>query len=135
MQPPPEIVPSRISSGSGIRGSSRRCSTGSQNQSRHVGGAEDNAEPTTLDQSILASAISSGMPTFLLTKGVSNVFLTVVQSDSRDEGAHTVRQLLVRELYCSILYIALKHSRDNSSRLQYYICTYKDYISYILIHT
>ena len=72
MQPGSEKAPSRISSGSGVccsGGSS--CSTGSEIQAKHVGGVEDNAEPTPLDQSILASAISSGMPTFLLTKGVS----------------------------------------------------------------
>lgn len=93
MRPLSEMVPSRIGSGSGVGGSSRSCSTGSQNNSKHIGGAEDNAEPTPLDQSILASAISSGMPTFLLTKGVSNSLLAVVTTDSRDKGT-LLRQVL-----------------------------------------
>lgn len=67
MQSPRGLVPSsRMGSGSGLSGSSCVSSRGSL--------SNDVPESTTLDQSILASAISSGMPTFLLTTGVSSTF-------------------------------------------------------------
>lgn len=81
-----EMAPLQTSSGSGVSNSSRSCSTGSRIHLQHVSAAH-NAEPTPLDQSILASAISSGMPTFLLTKGVSNDFLEVERIDSRSKGS------------------------------------------------
>lgn len=70
MQPPRGLVPSsRVGSGSGLSGSSDASSRGS------ISNDVVPESTTTLDQSILASAISSGMPTFLLTKGVSTIFL------------------------------------------------------------
>ncbi|CAM9766011.1 unnamed protein product, partial [Ectocarpus fasciculatus] len=58
------MVSSRLDSGvSSIKSSSNT----STSQSDHAGG---DVEPTALNQTILASAISSGMPTFLLTSGV-----------------------------------------------------------------
>lgn len=69
----------------------------------------DNVEPTTVNQSILASAISSGMPTFLLTKGVSNGFLKVPLSDSRD--GRTVTNAFVS-------YVCMRHTTMYIAALQ-----------------
>ncbi|CAM9504304.1 unnamed protein product [Pylaiella littoralis] len=63
MQSPGELARSR--------GGSDRASTRSESQSDIANAGRAVApKPNTLDHSILASAISSGMPTFLLTKGV-----------------------------------------------------------------
>lgn len=102
MQSPEEAGPSGV--GSHLSGSGR---SSARNSKKPDEVDETNEESAALDQSILASAISSGMPTFLMTKGVSKYPFLYPQRQWRScSGESSTVEHVLSSFMCTALRIS-----------------------------